>query len=225
MSEDKIEAGEGKKPGALEGVRARVLAHPGTSLLMASALTLLVAAAVAVPFIVSKSSELSDTKTRLSATSDELALVSTERDEAVAAAAEIESRRDEIISSAQDKSREIVDETQDKVRALKGRVKEAKAELSSTQAALAAVSASLESAREAKRMSTFSDGTWSVGDDILAGTYRSTAGGSCYWEILNEPSSGSIYNIVANGFGPNAVISVTDGQWLRVSGCGKWDSL
>jgi hypothetical protein len=173
----------------------------------------------------SKDSELSDTKSQLSDTSDQLTIVSGERDEAVEVADEIRSRRAEIISSAQSKSQTIIGEARQKVQSLKGKARAAQADLSSTRDALAAVNASLEGAREAKRMSTFRDGTWSVGDDILAGTYRSTAGGSCYWEILNDPSSGSIYNIVDNGFGPNAVVSVSDGQWLRVSGCGKWDSL
>jgi len=226
MSENESEAGEKREAGGTPGrVRGWVEGHVPAGLAIAAGLTLVVCAAIAVPLLSSKNSELSDAKAELSATQKELKDVEVERDEAVIVAEDIRARRDGIIAAAQDKSERIVGDARKQAKNLEGRIQDTKAELASTEKQLDAVSASLSDARQAKRMSTFGDGTWSVGDDVLAGTYRSSAGGDCYWEILNAPSSGSIDNIVDNGFGPNAVISVSDGQWIRVSRCGKWSAL
>ena len=72
--------------------------------------------------------------------------------------------------------------------------------------------------------SVFGDGTWVIGSDIQAGTYRSSKTGSdCYWERLSG-FSGELDDIVANG--------VTDAIWVveiastdagfSTERCGTW---
>lgn len=70
----------------------------------------------------------------------------------------------------------------------------------------------------------FGDGTWVVGSDIKAGTYRSSqTGNSCYWQRLSG-FSGELDDIIANG--------VTDAIWVveiastdagfSTERCGTW---
>ena len=72
--------------------------------------------------------------------------------------------------------------------------------------------------------SVFGDGTWVVGSDIQAGTYRSSKTSSdCYWERLSG-FSGELDDIIANG--------VTDAIWVveiastdagfSTERCGTW---
>ena len=71
---------------------------------------------------------------------------------------------------------------------------------------------------------SFGDGTWVIGNDIQAGTYRSSkTGNSCYWERLSG-FSGELDDIIANG--------VTDAIWVveiastdagfSTERCGTW---
>ena len=73
----------------------------------------------------------------------------------------------------------------------------------------------------------FSDGTYRVGADIQAGTYRSTATTTnCYWKRLRG-FSGSSSDIIANYFGngPTIVtISPTD-VGFESSRCGGWEKI
>ena len=206
---------ESGNEGIVARVRAWVVKRPGTSLLLASALTLVVAAAIGIPLLASKNSQVSDLESQVSS-------AEAERDEAVSAADAIESERDGIIADAEARADSIVGDAQKKANDLDDKIKEAEDELASKQSKLDDVTASLQSAQQTKDMSTFSDGTWAVGEEILPGTYRSTAGGNCYWAILKGPSGGGINNIVENGFGPNATITLSSGQYVEVSGCGEW---
>jgi hypothetical protein len=72
--------------------------------------------------------------------------------------------------------------------------------------------------------STIEDGTWEVGADISAGTYRAPGGDSCYWEILKGPPSGdALGNIVENdAASSNVIVTLSDGQWFNTDGCGTW---
>ncbi len=71
---------------------------------------------------------------------------------------------------------------------------------------------------------TVSDGTWTVGSDIAAGTYRATAdvGSSCYWGIYETGSNGSniIENDIPGGGRPSVALSA--GQDFKSSRCGTW---
>ena len=74
----------------------------------------------------------------------------------------------------------------------------------------------------AREETGYSDGTYFVGDEIEAAIYRSTGGGSCYWERLSG-FGGSFDEIIANGSGPQSIagISSTD-IGFSSSGCGSW---
>lgn len=76
--------------------------------------------------------------------------------------------------------------------------------------------------------SSFDEGTFVVGTDITAGTYK-TAGpadggiGMCYWERLRD-TSGEFDAIIANGLqqGPATVtVSPSDGAF-QTQGCSTW---
>jgi hypothetical protein len=69
-------------------------------------------------------------------------------------------------------------------------------------------------------VSTFSDGTWTVGVDILPGTYQASGGDGCYWE--RESAGGAL---IANGYtdpAPAVTIQPTDVTFLTFS-CGTWN--
>lgn len=72
--------------------------------------------------------------------------------------------------------------------------------------------------------SNFGDGTWQVGKDITAGTYRTTGGEGCYWARVSD-FSGSLQSIQANenARGPAVVsISSTDAGFTSRR-CGTWE--
>lgn len=65
------------------------------------------------------------------------------------------------------------------------------------------------------------DGTFRVGVDIQAGTYRSEGGAACYWERLRG-LSGSIEDMIANGVaGPPVQILPSDVAF-KTQACGSW---
>ncbi|MCO5176278.1 MAG: hypothetical protein M9890_04785 [Thermomicrobiales bacterium] len=73
---------------------------------------------------------------------------------------------------------------------------------------------------------TFTDGSWTVGKDIEAGTYRSGASGvMCYWERLSG-FGGTIDDIIANDINTGrAVVSIDASDTGFFSeGCGTWST-
>ena len=71
-------------------------------------------------------------------------------------------------------------------------------------------------------VTTFSDGTYVVGTDIVAGTYKTAPSGECYWARIRGTSDES--DIIANHLasGPTTVtISSSDGAFVSRS-CGQW---
>lgn len=73
-------------------------------------------------------------------------------------------------------------------------------------------------------VASFDDGTWKVGGDVKAGTYRADGGDTCYWAILKGPPSGdNIENILENDVGSsNVVVTLSVGQYFKTSDCGEW---
>jgi hypothetical protein len=68
----------------------------------------------------------------------------------------------------------------------------------------------------------FDDGTYVVGTDVQAGTYKATPSGECYWARLRSTANES--DIIANHLasGPTTVtISADDGAFLTQR-CGRW---
>jgi hypothetical protein len=69
----------------------------------------------------------------------------------------------------------------------------------------------------------FGDGAFIVRTDIAPGTYRSSAGGDCYWQRVRN-WSGGIGSIIANGIGtahPVVTIGSAD-KGFSSRGCGTW---
>jgi hypothetical protein len=68
------------------------------------------------------------------------------------------------------------------------------------------------------------DGTYIVGTDLSAGTWRATGGEYCYWARLSG-FGGTLSNIVANGnvLGNSVIVTIrsTD-KGFHTQGCGTW---
>lgn len=76
--------------------------------------------------------------------------------------------------------------------------------------------------------STFGSGTWSVGTDIAAGSYKVTkelpSSSFCYWAVLASPGSDNIIqNDVVTGGLPEVTIQA--GQGFKSQDCGTWQIL
>jgi hypothetical protein len=69
---------------------------------------------------------------------------------------------------------------------------------------------------------TIEEGTYSVGVDIQAGTYRVVGAGSdCYWAITRSGSNGS--DIIDNHLGAgNLTVTLKAGQDFTSQRCGTW---
>ncbi len=69
----------------------------------------------------------------------------------------------------------------------------------------------------------FSDGTFKVGDQVAAGTWRNDSGDSCYWERLSGFGS-TLDDITANGIvsAPTIVTINPSDQGFNSHRCGTW---
>ncbi len=71
---------------------------------------------------------------------------------------------------------------------------------------------------------TVEDGTWTVGTDLPAGKYRTTANvdPSCYWAILKSGTNGD--QIIANDIpgGGRPTVTLKAGEDFKTQDCGTW---
>jgi hypothetical protein len=69
----------------------------------------------------------------------------------------------------------------------------------------------------------FSDGTFIVGVDIGAGTWRSDGSDGCYWERLSG-FGGTLDDTIANNFGSGVqVVTIAPSDaGFQSNGCGDW---
>jgi hypothetical protein len=72
-----------------------------------------------------------------------------------------------------------------------------------------------------RESTTFGDGTWQVGVDVVPGTYATVGGGDCR-HALRPAATGRDIVHSAVGLGPATVILADDGSWFWTSGCGTW---
>ena len=75
-------------------------------------------------------------------------------------------------------------------------------------------------------VTTFGDGTYTVGQTVKPGTYRSTGPGTlCYWKRL-KGFSGKSSDIIANNFagGPGVVTIEPTDKGFQSADCGTWTS-
>jgi hypothetical protein len=71
---------------------------------------------------------------------------------------------------------------------------------------------------------SFDDGTYLIGVDIKAGTYRNDVGDHCYWARL-KGFNGTLSQIIANDnvFGGRATVAIrSSDKGFLASGCGTW---
>ena len=72
-------------------------------------------------------------------------------------------------------------------------------------------------------VSTVSDGTWVVGDELSPGTYSAPGGDLCYWARLSG-FDGDLDSILTNNLAPGkqlVTIEATDAGF-NTNGCGEW---
>ena len=73
-------------------------------------------------------------------------------------------------------------------------------------------------------VTTFGDGTYLVGSQVVGGTYRTSGGTGCYWARLSSSLSGSGNEIIAKNTATGPVIvtiSLSDAAFVS-DGCGTW---
>ncbi|ALO65813.1 hypothetical protein AS189_04040 [Arthrobacter alpinus] len=114
-------------------------------------------------------------------------------------------------------SRSAAVEQDDAILLREAAVKKAEEEVKKRESAVTAV-------EKKKEANTISDGTWVVGVDIEAGSYKaaSSVGSSCYWAILVSGTNGD--DIINNDLPGGGLPSVTlaAGQDFKSSRCGSW---
>jgi multidrug efflux pump subunit AcrA (membrane-fusion protein) len=158
-----------------------------------------------------------------------------------AGAASIDPTASEQYAELQGRNREmqvVVADQKERYEALEDSTVEREAELEEREAAVEAADAEVAAAKsavakreaavagaEAKaKANTITDGTWSVGTDIAAGTYRTTdeVGSSCYWAILAGGTNGSdiLENDIPGGGRP--MVTLAEGQDFNTKRCGSW---
>lgn len=145
--------------------------------------------------------------------------------------ASVESDRDSAKSSYESLKSKY-DTLQNGMAAREAKVTAREAEVGKSDAAVKTADAAVKKREEAvtgsektKAANTIGDGTWTVGKDIEAGTYRASAdvGSSCYWGIYATGSNGS--NIIDNDLpgGGRPSVALSGGQDFKSSRCGKWE--
>ncbi|WP_427007328.1 hypothetical protein [Pseudarthrobacter sp. H2] len=143
----------------------------------------------------------------------------------------VEGERDSAKSSY-DSVKSKYDTLQNGISAREAKVTSRETEVGKADAAVKTAEAAVKKREEAvtgaektKAANTVGDGTWTVGKDIEAGTYRAAAdvGSTCYWGIYATGSNGS--NIIENDIpgGGRPTVALAGGQDFKSSRCGKWE--
>ncbi|MET3921652.1 hypothetical protein [Arthrobacter sp. UYEF20] len=145
--------------------------------------------------------------------------------------ASVESERDsakssyESMKSKYDTLQNGIAAREAKVAARETEVGKADASVKTAEAAVKVREEAVTGAEKTKAANTIGDGTWTVGKDIEAGTYRAAAdvGSSCYWGIYATGSNGS--NIIDNDIpgGGRPSVALSGGQDFKSGRCGKWE--
>ncbi|GGL80340.1 hypothetical protein [Glutamicibacter protophormiae] len=96
--------------------------------------------------------------------------------------------------------------------------------LAGAEAAVAAREKAVGKIEVEQEENSVSDGIWTVGTDIKAGTYRAkeAVGSNCYWAVLKSGTNGD--DIVNNGIpgGGRPTVTVRKGQDFESVRCGTW---
>jgi hypothetical protein len=101
---------------------------------------------------------------------------------------------------------------------------ESAAKLVQREEAVKAREAAVTGAEKTAAANTITEGIWTIGKDIVPGTYRTAKAltSSCYWSITRTGSNGGdiIENDGPKGGFPMVVLS--EGQTFENNGCGDW---
>lgn len=157
--------------------------------------------------------EVTRLQASLDDTQEQLANVGEERDAALDDLHAVEDARDTALADLETAQADL-SAAEDERDAAITRAEEAESELAGVQ----------EAAAEAEAAGTrFGDGTWVIGEDIEAGTYRNDGGSWCYWERLSG-LSGEFGDIIANGLpdGQAVVEIASSDAAFSSNGCGTW---
>ncbi|MCK9792321.1 hypothetical protein M1843_00995 [Isoptericola sp. 4D.3] len=148
--------------------------------------------------------------TLAASTAAELASTRTELDAVVARAETAESRIDDAETAAAARQAEL-DERE-------SGLDEREQDVADRETAVSKTEKTIESSR-------IDEGVWTVGTDVAAGTYRTTApvSGDCYWAIYRSGTNQD--DIVQNDIvtGGHPVVTLRDGQDFETNRCGTWD--
>jgi hypothetical protein len=117
------------------------------------------------------------------------------------------------VGAAVDKGKPVASPTQVQVQ-VQGTEKPAAAPVQTTAAATPA----------APKVPTISDGTYTVGEDFPAGTYKTVgAGDKCYWAIFTSGQNQSFDALIDNHLGGgNLRVTLKAGQDFETKRCGTW---
>jgi type II secretory pathway pseudopilin PulG len=145
------------------------------------------------------------------------------------AAEQIQAAKDETgrlqaqLSSARDLAkREAAADLSSREQALAAATKSHDDKVAADTAALAAREAAVTGVEKAKQANTIpGDGTYLVGADIQAGTYKSAGGELCYWARQGAGEKILANDIASNGGQSVVTVRATDVS-LRVSGCAEF---
>ena len=72
-----------------------------------------------------------------------------------------------------------------------------------------------------KALTSFGDGTWQVGVDVVPGTYATTGGVDCHHALRPAVTGQDIVKSAA-AQGSATVVLAEGGSWITTSGCGTW---
>lgn len=161
----------------------------------------LVALAIAVPIGVGTASELNSTASDLVGITGEL------------------DRTKSTLESVQDYNRELLDEGEGR----RAELDELEAAIAAREAAVGDREAAVQVLEDTIAANSFGTGTYQVGVDITAGTYRNDGSDRCYWERLSNGGGGFDAIIANDNVTGQAIVTISESDWgFSSSRCGTW---
>lgn len=155
--------------------------------------------------------------------SDEYRAMVSQRDGFSAEVSTLEGR----VKSLESEAAALEDATSEREAAVEARSAELdgrEAALDERQTGLEEREAAVTTAEEEEAANTVGEGTWVVGVDIAAGTYRSddNVGSDCYWGIYRSGTNGDdiLENDIPGGGRP--MVTLSEGQDFQTRRCGSW---
>lgn len=172
------------------------------------AIAAFIAGGMATTALQSDSDEKSPSQTELAA---DLSRSESTRENLEEEIRELERQLAQAQDAASDAHDRVFDRREDELEKLEEQIAARRAEL-----------AELRGAIRQGEMTSFGDGTWRVGTDIVAGLYRAPGGRLCYWAELNSANNTDI--VTVGGGGPSQTVQI-DTPWFETADCGEWKKI